>query len=161
MEQFHFTDPTFSDNSRCIFDLPIRLVDACDPDIRISNLGALFTPDPDPLKKQVVYYPSNLGVKACIRNITLFFNDQSIEQLRSTGNFMGLTNLLTTNGKALDIDGQLEKSWRSYKSLTDRTVNVNKLNTADYEEFVDSSDIYYSMSTPNYGVISLLDFFNH
>ena len=45
MEQFVFTDAIYSDNTRAVFDLPIRMVDCIDPDIRICNLGALFAPD--------------------------------------------------------------------------------------------------------------------
>ena len=160
MEQFHFTDPTFSDNTRCVFDIPTRLVDACDPDIRLANIGALFTADPDPAKAQACSYPSNLGVKACIRNATLFLNDQMVEQLRSVGNYMGMTNLATSNGKALDIDGQLEKSWRAYTAISDRMVNYDKLTFASYKHLQQNSDTYADMSKPSYGCVSLLDFFN-
>ena len=103
---------------------------------------------------------SNLGVKACIRNATLFLNDQMVEQLRSVGNYMGMTNLATSNGRALDIDGQLEKSWRSYTAIVDRTVNNDKLTVASYERMQQYSDAYSDMRRPSYGCVSLLDFFN-
>ena len=79
------------------------MVDCIDPDIRICNLGSLFEPDADAAKAQQCYYPPSLGVKACIRNINLQFNDQYVQQLREVNNVLSLTNLQGTNGSALNI----------------------------------------------------------
>ena len=162
MEQFHFTDPTSFDSERCIFDVPLTLVNAMHPDIQISNLGILFTPDADPTKEQKANYPSNLGVKAMIKNITIKMNDQIAEQLREFNNILGFENLVGKNGSALDINAQLEKSNRSYARRLITAGASKKLDNQDYSLHpnIDATrDKILDMSVANNtGIISLLDY---
>ena len=162
-EVFNFTDPSYFDNTRCVFELPMRMTDAINPDIQISNVGCLFAPDGGAggAKLQVAKYPVSLGIKSCIRNINLSFNNVPLQELHEHQNILSLLNLKTTNGAGLDMKSELDRSRTSYFSQA--ITGVVKIVNKDYSDaFVTdiNDDINNMALAKNVGIISLVDYFS-
>lgn len=166
MEQFHFTDPTYFDMERVIFDIPIRLNEAISPQMMLTNLGALCEVTAGNPYKQTCKYPANLGVKSCVRNASIRFNDQYPQELREFNHVLGLMNLATNNGKALDIDSELEKSRRAYH-LVNHHLSGDDFAALGYMDYTISPNLTVARDNindmtvfGNSGIVSLVDFFD-
>lgn len=160
MQQYHFLDPQTSDNTRCVFDIQMSLNEAIDPDIRITNLGAFYDNTGD--LSQRCFYPANLGVKSVIKNIYLRVNDQQVETLMNANLVQSWLNLLTKNGRAFDIESELERSNRSYiKSLTAAGKVLTNKGFDTFPILAIQQDKIMDMTVNgNAGIIKLLDYFS-